>query len=82
MTFEILHRETANKVRQLSVMFNTVISLKGDEHGYYAEMFINRKLITISIWVFEHRSLEYIAEQIVHLVCANFETEGSTNDIH
>lgn len=75
MDIELLAKETSTKIKELSIIFNTVISLKWDESGFYTEMFINHTQITISMWVLEHQSVEYIAKQIVDLVVANFDTE-------
>ena len=75
MEFDLLSRETAEKARQLSIIFNTVISLKADEDGYYTEMYINHYKITISMWSLEHHSLEFLAKTIVELVVANFDLE-------
>ena len=83
MEFKLLSKETAAKIRQLSVIFNTVISLIPYDNGFYLEMFINHRKITISKWALEHHSVEYIAKTIVHLVLnvANFGMEDLTNDI-
>lgn len=76
MDCKLLSSEITNKIRQLSIMFNTVISLKGDEDGFYAEMFINTRKITISVWSLEHYSLDFLGKTIVHLVAEQFSDGG------